>query len=246
MIFLFFFISILFSQESRPIVAHAMAVDGVVRARNESQEERVLNKGANLFLLDLITVDPDSKMEIKFTDGSLLNLISNTQYQIDQYQYRVPKQKDRFTGQLLQGTLRLLSGSIAKKNPNEYEIRTPSATIGLRGTTIEASVIGVQLYVGVTEGAAFVMNSAGKTLIGPQAETQFAFVPSQAAAPQAVSLRPPELNIQFFTPATAPLPPTIEAAPKAKEAGPKISETNEPTSSGTPSATGGTAIQGGC
>lgn len=178
-----------------------VTLEGVVKAIESEGGERVLKKGASIFLEELIQVGSDGKAQLKFTDGGVMNLISGSEFRVDSYRYRQSGQKDQFSANLLKGGFRSLSGSIAKKNAQEYQIQTPSATIGLRGTIIEVSIVGFSVYFGVSEGRAIISNPSGSQMIGVGEKGQFVLVPSAGAPPQLISRRPSELDIKLFIPA---------------------------------------------
>jgi hypothetical protein len=125
-------------------------------------------------------------------------LIEGTKYQVEAYRYKALLKKDHYTGNLLEGGFRNLSGSIAKKNPNEYEQKTPTATLGLRGTVIEANIVDGISYFGVDQGLVIVKNRAGSEIIGMGAKTRFCSVASTDEKPELLTRRPKVLSPQIF------------------------------------------------
>lgn len=179
-------------------IGKVIAAEGDVKAISGASIERILERSSPIFVEDTIILANAARIQIRFTDGSLLNLIPNSEYRIDAYQYRKLLKKDHYSGELLKGGFRSLSGSIAKKNPNEYNIKTPTSTIGLRGTIIEASIVGGTVYFGVDEGRAVVSNSAGSQTIGKGAANQFCIVYSFDKEPMLISERPKNLDRSLF------------------------------------------------
>jgi hypothetical protein len=181
-------------------IGKVIAIEGEVMAKAENLQERILNQGSNIYEKETIQVGDHGKIQIRFTDGAIVNLIENTAYSINDYSYRILSQKDRFSATIFKGGFRNLTGSIAKKNPEEFEVRTPSATIGLRGTLFDVVVQGEQVFVGVEKGKVEISNHLGITLIGPEEEHRFAQVFSSDSAPQTLSSRPTELDANLFDP----------------------------------------------
>jgi hypothetical protein len=75
---------------------------------------------------------------------------------------------------LLKGTLRSVTGFIGKYNQKNYLIRTPTATIGVRGTDHEAYVIPAGdstgeagTYDKVNTGGTFIQSPQGRTEVTP-------------------------------------------------------------------------------
>ena len=94
-----------------------VAVEGIVNAI-AANVKRVLDTNSDIFALETIVVGTNSRAQIQFTDGGLMNLLPDTEFRVNTYKYKKVLQKDHFSSELLKGGLRTLSGSIAKKNPN--------------------------------------------------------------------------------------------------------------------------------
>ncbi len=178
-------------------IAKILAIEGEANAVSENVE-RALENNSSIFALETIRVGLNSRLQILFTDGGLMNLLPDTEFRVDAYKYKQLIQRDKFSSELLKGGFRLLSGSIAKKNPNEYKIRTPSGTIGLLGTVIEARLVGTNLFVGVQNGRAQVSNEAGSAIIGMGEANQFVTMAGNNATPALTSTRPQALNLNVF------------------------------------------------
>ena len=191
-------------------IGEVIAATGEVFAVGGDEVERDLAVGSFVYILDEIHVDEYGKLQIRFTDGSVVNLVSDTVYVIRGYRYQKMLQKDQFSAELIKGGFRSLTGSIAKKNPDEYKIKTPTATIGVRGTIIDALLTDKGLYVSCTKGLAVVMNSAGNFTIGPTESRQYLLVGSESARPEFFVTRPSEMNVRVFT--SPPGAVNIEAA----------------------------------
>lgn len=178
-------------------VGKVVAVQGVVRASNSEQEERVLQKNDDLFLGDTLVTDEGAKGQIKFTDGTLVLLIPGSRYSVDNYVFTHSWASNRFIAKLHQGGARIATGLIAGKNPENFELGTPNATIGVRGTVFEMNMVQGNLYVGSSSGKVTVTNSGGSLELGAK---HYAEVPSGDVAPQPLSIRPFALDPANFTP----------------------------------------------
>ena len=109
---------------------------------------RTLEVGSQIYVKDTIKTNDNSTVQIEFIDNSILDVKPNSVYVIKDYQYG--KIKDRNNSELVAGGFRLLSGSI-KPDPEQYNIKTPNATIGLLGTLLEAELDDETPYVAFTE-----------------------------------------------------------------------------------------------
>ena len=66
----------------------------------------------------------------------MLSLGPQTEFVIDQLTFR-PAEKDvSFLSRLLHGTATFLSGAIGRISPESVQFKTPTATLGLRGTKV--------------------------------------------------------------------------------------------------------------
>lgn len=181
-------------------IGAVVAVQGTVKAEREGFEEELLERGAPIFLHDLIKVATYSRAQLKLNDGTLLNLIPETLYRVNTYVHKNSQDQDQFGAELLKGGLRGITGSIAKVNPNGMSIKTPTATMGLRGTIFEVMLDGDSAFFGCESGKISVSNKAGFILLGPSAPKQFAVVRPGNQPPQPLLKRPDALNLNKYIP----------------------------------------------
>lgn len=71
---------------------------------------------------------------ITLKDGTVLSLGPNTTVDLSQFQFNTTTQEGNFALNLMQGTLRVITGLLAKVNPERFRITTPTAVVGVRGT----------------------------------------------------------------------------------------------------------------
>ncbi len=164
-------------------------VRGDVRLVDANGIERPAIKGNTLNEGDSINTGGDAMAQINMADGGFISVRPNTRMKIDTYIYAGKNdgsEKSFFS--LLVGGFRSLTGLIGKHNKENYKIKTPSATIGVRGTDHEPMVIlpGQKAlgkpgtYDKVNFGASFIANDKGIININPN---QVGFVPSANMAP---------------------------------------------------------------
>jgi len=198
--FYFFFLFSIWTLWAAEPIGKVVLAEGEVSAIDKEKTERPLKKDSPVFEKDTIVVSEDARAEIHLTDGSALALRPETEYQITSYSYEKSPTKDNYLGNLLKGGFRTVSGAIGKENPEKYEINTPNAIIGLRGTLVDGSYKDNTLYVFVDQGKAEVRNGAGSIMIGTGL-AQYAVVSRYNALPQTMMSRPPQLTpYHFFAP----------------------------------------------
>lgn len=149
----------------------AVAADG---------KQRPLIKGTEINTGDAISTALGARAQIRFTDGGYISLQPNTQFRVDTYQYEGKtdgKEKGFFS--LLKGGLRAISGAIGHVNRESYQVATPAATIGIRGTGYNA-MLGEGLSINVTDGVVTLTNKGGSLIIP---HGQSAYVADDNTAP---------------------------------------------------------------
>ena len=145
-------------------VGRVVWVKGELRAIMPNNEQRLLQKTSLIYLSDILTTDHTSEAQIVFTDNSLLTFLPDTKLSIDQYQYHAKTKSGsvgKYVMNLVEGGFRTITGLIAKNNPSDYQVNTPVATIGVRGTDYAAFVHGGHLSMAYYAGTPCVHNKQG-------------------------------------------------------------------------------------
>ena len=133
--------------------AAAASVGRVVNLSDPSQLLARKADGTTKVLIHNSTVDNGDVLEsqtntyarIKFIDNSEITLAPNTQLKIENYSFDENKpQEDRSVFSLIKGTLRSITGSLGKRSIDRYELKTPAATIGIRGTNYIAKYVPME------------------------------------------------------------------------------------------------------
>ena len=119
------------------LVGNVDYVRGAVTAQHSSQGVRILGKGAKVFEEDVVTTANRSFAIVKMVDGTKITLRPNSSLGIEKYIARNSR-SDGAVLNLFKGGIRALTGFISKRNKDAYKIRTPVATIGIRGTEFDA------------------------------------------------------------------------------------------------------------
>ncbi|CAN0457588.1 unnamed protein product, partial [Phaeothamnion confervicola] len=89
---------------------------------------------------DTIATDSRSEALIKMADESTVIVRQNTQFQFTDFKFD-QRASDTSIFSVLRGTARMISGLIGKNSPSRVAVRAPTATIGIRGTDFEVSVV---------------------------------------------------------------------------------------------------------
>jgi FecR protein len=165
---------------------------GDVTGIDSGGKQRRLIKGSTLSAGDTVRTGR-GRAQIRFTDGGYTSLQPNTEFRIDEYNYDA-KRKEESVGffSLLKGGLRTITGIVGRYRKKAYQLRTPVATVGIRGTEYLAE-LGNSLTVHVGEGEIEVCSNAGCTAFGAYQTGYVASAGSLAVlAERPPSLAPPQ------------------------------------------------------
>lgn len=91
---------------------------------------------------DRIVTGADSSAGITLQDSTLLSLGPKSSSQLNEFHYDPVKRDGNLLISLLRGSMRFVTGQLGKLNPKSIAIKTPSATLGIRGTDFIVSVEG--------------------------------------------------------------------------------------------------------
>lgn len=176
-------------------VGRVVWINGTLKATMPNKEERALQKTSVIYLKDTLTTDANSKAQIVFTDQTQMTFRPSTTFYIDQYNYHA-KPKDGSVGtyvmKLIEGGFRTITGLIAKNKPSDYQVNTPVATIGVRGTDYVAYIHNGELYVGYLKGKPCIKNVKGEECLDQN--MPYVQVPSSNTAPVPLKQQPTVLK----------------------------------------------------
>ena len=120
-------------------MAHAATKVGVIGAHNgtitvldEAGESRSVKNGDAIYLNETVNTGDASSAQIMFLDRSALTVSPGSSIKVDTFVFD-PKATsgNKMTMQGAKGAFRFIGGALSKKEP--VEIKTPVATIGIRG-----------------------------------------------------------------------------------------------------------------
>jgi len=196
--------------------AHAAQVAGVVvqvsgamSARSPAGAVKALQAKSEVESGDTLATSAGAYAVVRFIDNSELALKPGTTVKIDQFAFDEARpDADRAAYTLVKGGLRSITGLLGRRNKDRYTMKTPSATIGIRGTTffleyltgkgdVDASP-GLEpgLHVHVSTGGISIVNGAGEFRYDTG---QFGFIKDDKTRPVKMFTNP---GMQFAPPAS--------------------------------------------
>lgn len=126
--------------EEAEIVASVIAVRGDVQAINKAGESRKLKTKEPIFLEDTIKTGKRGRLQIMFTDKTIVSLGSTSEMKVSEYFWDKEKGDGKITTEVKEGAFRVMGGLISKAVPKKFKTKTPVATIGIRGSMYAGNV----------------------------------------------------------------------------------------------------------
>ncbi len=108
-------------------------IAGEVRLR-DAQGDRLLKSGDAVFANDRLISGKEGSASVVLRDGTTLVLANNSQLEIQQFAFDATTQNGSILVNLMQGSMRMLTGLIAKVNPDAIQVKTKTLSVGIRGT----------------------------------------------------------------------------------------------------------------
>ncbi len=159
-------------------------VTGLVTITDPNGQSRPATVGTVLNEGDSVATGDDGEVLFKMVDSGAIALRPKTQMRVTQYQFK-SQDNDSSILNIARGSMRVLTGLIGKLHPNNASVRTPTATIGIRGTDHETLVQledtpdgSAGTYERVFEGSTFIEQSGGERL--PVEANQVGYSPRDA------------------------------------------------------------------
>lgn len=118
------------------VVGTVVNISGPLLAKRADGSVKVLSLKSEVEQGETLISEKGTYARIKFIDNSEMTIRPNTQMVIDNFSYDEAKpEKDNAFFSLIKGGLRSITGALGKRNRERVGINTPTATIGIRGTT---------------------------------------------------------------------------------------------------------------
>ncbi len=170
-------------------------VSGSVIAVDRGKVSRKLALGYPVYLGDKVITGETGKVRLRMIDDAILDLRCYSIMVIEAYAIDTSNRTSILN--LLQGSLKKVTGKIGKLTKDIYELRTPVANIGVRGTEYALRVyqskgcggtvdVDNGFYLEVIKGLVDVHNEAGSQVI---TKGEMAYVPLPKAAPKKVKIK---------------------------------------------------------
>jgi FecR protein len=165
--------------------SHVYVVKGSVYvAQGKNPAHRVSNNETIVSDSVITTVDNSAAL-LRFEDGQIVTMQSNSTFRVREYRYDAKKaENSSIIFSMLKGGMRFVTGLIGQQRKQAFRLLTPNATLGIRGTEFMAAMVDGSLYSQVQSGKISMTNKAGMTILDAG---KSAVVPSSGALVSVVS-----------------------------------------------------------
>jgi flagellar biosynthesis GTPase FlhF len=128
------------SASERNIAGTIELIEGDVRVFDAAKTPRSVAKGDKVYEGESIVTGKDGEVHLDMEDSGFIGVRPDTRMRFTKYQANGEATDTSVIG-LLKGAVRSVTGWIGKDNASAYQIRTPTAVVGVRGTDHETLVI---------------------------------------------------------------------------------------------------------
>ena len=138
------------------------AVQGEARLESPARQTTVdqLASGEDVVMGDAVSTRTKSRLQIMLLDQTAITMGENASLVIDEFVYDPDNAGSALSASVTQGAFRLVTGGVARNNPEGTKVKLPSAVLTIRGTTTEGNCDSTGCIV-VLSGTGD-QNSAGK------------------------------------------------------------------------------------
>ena len=155
----------------KQLVGIVGAISGTVKT-----ETRELKAGDKIYLNETIFAGTGAGTQILLLDQSTFTIGSDSEVVMDTFIYDPATNDGKIVASVKQGSLKVISGLISKKNPDSLTVEVPEGTLGSRGTEFQTVVSnkrtdtlligpGKNNTLGLRPGAVLVGNKFGNTML---------------------------------------------------------------------------------
>jgi hypothetical protein len=121
------------------VAGTVVQLSGPLLAKKADGAVRILSMKSEVESGDTLVTEKNTYAMVKFIDNSEITLKPSTTFKVENFSYDAGKPDgDNASFNLVKGGLRSVTGLLGKRNKEKFAMKTPSATIGIRGTTFIA------------------------------------------------------------------------------------------------------------
>jgi VCBS repeat-containing protein len=119
-------------------IGQVETISGLSTVQRSDGTVEELGIGLKIYQNDIISTTADGKVSVTFSDGTIFSLAQSSRMVIDNLVYDPDGSENASSFSLLTGGFVFIAGQVAKTG--DMEVNTPTATMGIRGTTVQATI----------------------------------------------------------------------------------------------------------
>jgi hypothetical protein len=137
------------------VAGTVVRLSGPLMAKKADGSVKALSIKSEVEQGDTLVTQKNTYAQIKFIDNGEITLRPETTFKVESFAYDAGKpEEDSAAFSLVKGGLRSVTGLLGKRNKEKFALKTPGATIGIRGTTFivqwvepdDAALAAMQAY----------------------------------------------------------------------------------------------------
>ncbi|MFP4476350.1 MAG: FecR domain-containing protein [Desulfatibacillaceae bacterium] len=90
--------------------------------------------GVRLYQKDIVRTGPGGRLRIRLADNSIVSVDQNSHLDLAEYEFEPKKKTRKAFFSMLTGKIRVFANSLAGYKKRSFDVRTPTAICGVRGT----------------------------------------------------------------------------------------------------------------
>jgi hypothetical protein len=136
-------------------IGNIVSLRGDVEVIRDNNTNKNIQIGFALEKNDLIKTGKKAKLQIVFSDETIITLGKESEFKVYDYFYNKENKqtKPKASFGFLKGSFKSVTGQIGKIAKNRFKLRTKTATLGIRGTTIIGITSPLGDKIACTDGA---------------------------------------------------------------------------------------------
>ncbi|SHM39384.1 FecR protein [Duganella sacchari] len=121
------------------VAGTVVQLSGPLMAKKADGAVRILSMKSEVESGDTLVTEKNTYAMVKFIDNSEITLKPSTTFKVENFSFEAGNPNaDSASFNLVKGGLRSVTGLLGKRNKEKFAMKTPTATIGIRGTTFIA------------------------------------------------------------------------------------------------------------
>jgi hypothetical protein len=138
------------------------AVQGAVSLDSPARKTSIdqVASGEDVVMGDAVATRAQSRLQIMLLDQTAITMGENASLVIDEFVYDPDNASSALSASVTQGAFRLITGGVARSNPDGTKVKLPNAVLTIRGTTTQGNCDSSGCIVALSGTGD--QNSAGK------------------------------------------------------------------------------------